>query len=44
MRLQNIYQQLDVPATMVMYDDVGHETNDVIIQDIVNFFRAQSAE
>ncbi|MBP2659830.1 MAG: hypothetical protein H6Q69_2862 [Firmicutes bacterium] len=41
---KNIYQQLDVPATMVMYDDVGHETNDVIIQDIVNFFRAQSAE
>ena len=42
-RSKEIYQELNIPATLVMYDGVGHGTNDEIIQDIINFFRTQDS-
>lgn len=36
---KDIYEQLGIPAEMVMYDGIGHEINDEIIVDIVKFFR-----
>ncbi len=36
---EDIYKQLDISAEMVMYDGVGHMTNDEIIDDIIRFFQ-----
>ncbi len=36
---KDIYQQLSIPAEMVMYDGIGHDVNGKIIRDIVKFFR-----
>lgn len=36
---KDIYQQLSIPAEMVMYDGIGHEINDKIINDIVQYFK-----
>lgn len=38
----DIYQQLGIPAEMVMYQGIGHDTNHKIIKDIVKFFRDNS--
>ncbi len=36
---KEIYEQLGIPAEMVMYDGVGHSINDIIFEDIIKFFR-----
>lgn len=36
---KNIYRELNIPATLVMYDGVGHTINKEIVQDIISFFQ-----
>ncbi len=36
---KDIYQELGIPAEMVLYDGVGHSVNDEIIKDITRFFQ-----
>jgi len=38
-RSKEIYMKLNIPAQMVMYDGVGHEINDKIINDLVEYFK-----
>ncbi len=34
-----IYKQLGIPAELIMYEGVGHGTNDEVRKDIIKFFR-----
>ncbi len=34
-----IYKQLEIPATMVTYEGVGHEITEEIMQDIIDFYK-----
>lgn len=36
---KEIYEQLDIPAQMVMYNGIGHTINQKIIDDLVNYFK-----
>ncbi|MEA2021466.1 MAG: hypothetical protein U9N08_03205 [Candidatus Caldatribacteriota bacterium] len=43
-KTKKIYQHLNIPAQMVMYDGVGHEIKSEIIEDIIEFFRLNTEE
>jgi hypothetical protein len=41
---QSIYRELGIPAQCVTYDGTGHEIKPEIIEDVVEFFRANTAD
>lgn len=37
-KTKDVYYQLGIPAEMIMYEGIGHQTNDDTMEDVTNFF------